>query len=245
MGAKLQALIAFQDIELQIVDIRRQIGRKDAQVAAQAKKLEQLRASMAAERDELRKVQIQFDEIDLDVKSRSGHVTKLREQLNSVRTNKEYAAIRQQINSENADVSRVEEQALGLMQQIDTRKAALVERQKAEAAEIARLETLKAETDQARKQYSNRLDQLLKRREEAAVGADQESIRMFTRLSERYDGEALAELVKPNPRLDEFVCGGCNMSIQVDRANSLRTRDEIVCCRNCGRILFVKAEEAH
>ncbi|MBI5864130.1 MAG: hypothetical protein HZB38_06450 [Planctomycetes bacterium] len=242
MGAKLQTLIEFQDLELQIVDIRRQLARKDSQIASQARKLETLRAGIHAERDEIRKAQVHFDEIDVDVKSRSGHVTRLREQLNTVRTNKEYAAVLQQINSEKADVARIETRALEMMQGLENRKAALAERQKSETAEVQRLEALKAESEQARQQYSGRLATLQKRRDAAAAQIDKETIVHFERLSERYDGEAMAELLRPNPRRDEFICGGCNMSVQTDRANSLRTRDEIVTCKNCGRILFIRTE---
>lgn len=242
MGVKLQALAEFQDLELQIVDIRRQLQRKDKQVQAQEKKLETMRAGIAAERDEIRKSQVQFDETDVDIKSRSGHVTKLREQLNSVRTNKEYAAILQQINSERADMSRVETKALEMMQGLENRKAALLERQKMEQSEVARLEALKIEAEQTKQQYSARLTALLKRRDDASVNLDKDTITHFERLSERYDGEAMAELVRPNPRRDEFICGGCNMGVQADRANSLRTKDEIITCKNCGRILFVRTE---
>jgi predicted nucleic acid-binding Zn-ribbon protein len=242
MGVKLQALAEFQDLELQIVDIRRQLERKDKQVQAQLKKLESMRAGIAAERDEIRKSQAQFDETDVDIKGRSGHVTKLREQLNSVRTNKEYAAILQQINSERADMSRVETKALEMMQGLENRKAALLERQKMEQSEVARLEALKVESEQTKQQYSARLAALMKRRDDASGKLDKDTITHFERLSERYDGEAMAELVRPNPRRDEFICGGCNMGVQADRANSLRTKDEIITCKNCGRILFVRTE---
>lgn len=242
MGAKLQALVEFQDLELQIVDIRRQLDRREKQVAAQIKKIETMRAGMEAERLELRKHQSQFDELDVDVKGRSSHVARLREQLNSVRTNKEYAALLQQINSEKADVARVETKALELMQGLDNRRAALTDRQKQEQNELARLETLKGEVEQAKQQYGGRLASLQKRRDEAAAQIDKDTITHFTRLSDRYDGEAMAELLRPNPRLDEFICGGCNMGVQMDRANSLRTRDEVVTCKNCGRILYIRQE---
>ena len=41
-----------------------------------------------------------------------------------------------------------------------------------------------------------------------------------------------------NPKRDEFICGGCNMAVTLETVNSLRTRDEVVQCNICGRILF-------
>src|SRR5262245_26604597 len=125
MGPRLQALLAYQDIELQIVDIRRQLERKQRAVEAQRKKLESFRHSLEAEKAEVRKVQAHFDELDVDIKARSGHISKLREHLNTVKTNKEYAAILSQLNTEKADVSRIEQKAMEIMEQVDNRKKAM------------------------------------------------------------------------------------------------------------------------
>lgn len=240
MGAKLQALLELQDIEFQIVDIRRKLGQKERLVRAQQKKIDGHKAGVEAERAEIRRMQSSFDEADLDVKSRSSHISKLREHLNGVKTNKEYATVLQQINGEKADVSRVETRALELMAALDARKAALVDKEKAEAAEVARLDLLKQEVTQTTTAFSGRTSDLEKRRAAAAAKLDRDAMALFERLSERYEGEVTAELQKPNPRFDEFVCGGCNMNVQTDRANILRTRDELVTCKNCGRILFVR-----
>src|SRR5262245_3091284 len=129
MGAKLQALLELQEIELQIVDIRRQLERKERQVAAQDSKVKQFHDTLEAERGELRKLEVRFQELDVDVKARSQHITKLRESLNGVRTNKEYHAIIQQINTEGADVKRVAAQGMEYMAKVEKGKQTLAARQ--------------------------------------------------------------------------------------------------------------------
>ena len=64
-------------------------------------------------------------------------------------------------------------------------------------------------------------------------------ITLFNRLSQRYEGEVLAEVERTNPRRDEFLCAGCHMSLRVEVANMLKSRDEIVTCKSCGRVLFM------
>ena len=241
MGARLQALFALQEIELQIVDIRRQMERKKRLVTAQAKKLQAARDAIEAERANIRRSQVQFDEFDVDIKGRSANINRLREHLNTVRTNKEYAVFLARLNNEKADVSRLESRALELMQAIDGRKQELAEHGRAERVEADRLEELRAEFEQARESFAGRLEQLEQQRRQAAEKIDQKTARLFDRLSEHYDGEALAEVERPNPRRDEFVCAGCHMSLRAEVANTLKSRDEIVTCRNCGRILFIRA----
>lgn len=241
MGPKLQALLDYQDLELQIVDIRRQLERKERAVAAQQAKLDTYRQSLDAERDSIRKVQAEFDELDLDVKARSGHIAKLREHLNTVKTNKEYAAVLAQLNTEKADATRVETRAMDLMAAVDARKAAHAERVASEQPERDRLVALTADLEQTRKIFAARLNSVTALREVAAHSVAPDVLSQFQKLSERYDGEVMAEVVRPNPRRDEFVCGGCNISLRIDVANALRNKDELISCKSCGRILFLKA----
>jgi predicted nucleic acid-binding Zn-ribbon protein len=239
MGAKLQALFALQDIELQIVDIRRQLERKKRRVKTQHRKRQAAREAVEVERLSIRKSQAEFDTLDVDIKGRSANINRLREHLNTVRTNKEYAAVLARMNNEKADVSRLESRALQIMQSVEARKQELAHHEQAEAAETERLEDFQAQLEQAQQSFAGRLGRLQKQRDEAAAQTEPKTITLFNRLSKRYEGEVLAEIERTNPRRDEFVCTGCHMSLRVEVVNMLKSRDEIVTCKSCGRILFM------
>ena len=239
MGAKLQALFDLQDIESQIVDIRRQLNRKERRVNAQARKLKAARELYEAEQASIRHAQIEFDTLDVDVKGRTTNIDRLREHLNTVRTNKEYAAVLAKLNNEKADATRLEAKALEMMQAIEARKGQLSEHQAAAAVEEERLDELKAELEQSQHSFSSRLEHLQRQRNLATDGIGPETITLFDRLSERYDGEVLAEVEQPNPRRDDFICGGCHMSLRIEIVNQLKSHDEVVSCKSCGRILFL------
>ena len=128
------------------------------------------------------------------------------------------------------------------MQAIDTHKQELAQHEQAESTEAERLEELSTQLEQAHQSLGGRLDELQGRRRDAAAAVDHKTITLFDRLSERYDGEVLAEVERPNPRRDEFLCAGCHMSLRAEVANTLKSRDEIVTCKSCGRILFIHKE---
>jgi predicted nucleic acid-binding Zn-ribbon protein len=239
MGAKLQALFALQDVELQIVDIRRQLERKERRVRAQRRKLQAAQDSIETERVTVQKSQSEFDTLDLDIKGRSANIDRLREHLNTVRTNKEYAAVLAKMNNEKADVSRLETRALEVMQGVEARKAELTRYEQAEATEAERLEEAQAQLEQARDSFAGRLQELQRQRDQLATEIEPKTLTLFDRLSDRYEGEVLAEVERTNPRRDEFICTGCHMSLRVEVANMLKSRDEIVTCKSCGRILFM------
>ncbi len=242
MGATIDALRELQSIELQIVDIQKQMGRKARVVAAQEKKLDGLRKQIATAEAESTRVQMDLDAADVDLKARQSSIQKLREHLNSVKTNKEYAAVLAQLNNEKADTTRIETRAMELMGDVETRKGAIQELRDAESREAGRLDELNDQAQQTEKSYSGHLDALLEKREGAAGRLENTTVTQFTRLSERYDGEAMAQLERTHPRRDEYICTGCYLSLSAEVANSLMTRDEVVTCKNCGRILYYEKE---
>lgn len=242
MGATLEALLALQDVELQIVDIRRQLAAKQRNVQRQAAKLRGAEAALAAARDDLKHTQAEMDSLDLDLKGRGANITRLRDNLNTVRTNKEYAAILSQLNTQKADVSRLEARAFQLLESVEAKKRSIAEHQQTVAQEAARLANLQAQLEQAQQSFAQRLRDLEQQREAAAERVDGAALALFNRVSEHYDGEVMARVVRTHPRRDEYMCDGCNMGLAIERANALLTRDELITCDNCGRILYIEKE---
>lgn len=239
MGATLDALLALQDVELQIVDIRRQLAAKQRSVARQTAKLRQAEHNLTEGRADLRNTQVAADGADLDLKSRDTVVNRLRDNLNTVRTNKEYAAVLSQLNNEKADRTRVENRALELMNEVENKRKLMAELEAAVQEETRRLATLQGQLDQAQASFAERLGALQKQRDAAAERLDAKTIDLFNRISERYEGEVMARLVQVHPRRQEYSCDGCNMSLAAERANALMTRDEVLTCDSCGRILHL------
>ncbi len=239
MGAVLESLLVLQDVEQQIVDIRRQLQSKERSVHRQAAKLKEAEETLAARREELRRAQIEQDELDMDLKARESNVTHLRDTLNSVRTNKEYAAVLSQLNNEKADKSRLESRGLELLESVETRKRSFTEQEEIVQQESRRLATLETQLAQAKGSFADRLKGLERQRDQAAEQIDGRALDQFNRISERYDGEVMARVIQVHPRRQEFMCEGCNMGLAAERANLLMTRDEVITCDNCGRILYM------
>jgi predicted nucleic acid-binding Zn-ribbon protein len=239
MGKTLDALRDLQDIELQIVDIRRQLAAKQRSVKRQQDKVRTAEEAFQAAEDEVRQSQMEMDALDLDLKSRNESVSKLRDNLNSVKTNKEYAAVLAQLNTQKADVTRLEARVYELMESLESKKGGLGELKQQVTDETARLQNLQGQFAQAETSFAQRLGDLKGQRDEAAAQLSPEALDLFERVSERYEGEVLAAVVRTHPRRDEFICDGCYMSLAAERANALMTRDEVITCDNCGRILHI------
>ncbi len=240
MGATLQALRALQDIELQIIDIRQQIARKERALQTQQRLLSGIDQTLAEQRAQLSTLQKQADAMDLDLKTRSAQVAKLRAALNSARTNKEYAAVLSELNTQKADETRVESTTMEMLEGVEKQRA-LCKETEAQRREVdARVSDAREQLDRTRATLDDRLKQLTRQRDEAAALLTPEVAHMFDRTSSRFEGEALARIVRTHPRRDEFICEGCNMSVNLERYNAVMTRDEVQTCPSCGRILYVE-----
>jgi len=72
------------------------------------------------------------------------------------------------------------------------------------------------------------------------------AMEIFRRIADYNDSEAMAQIAKPNAKRDEYICGGCQMSIPLQAVNALTmtTADEVQTCPVCGRILYLEAPAA-
>jgi predicted nucleic acid-binding Zn-ribbon protein len=208
-------------------------------VKIQERRLADLHEKLKLAQTNLREQQTRSGTLELDIKSRDARIEKLRSQQQNAKNNKEYQAFLTEINTEKIDKGKSEDEELKVMEQVEktTAEVKALQGQIEEASKLhqatkdqlgGRLSELQAEIDKARPV-----------REEAAAAVPAKPREMFERLAERYEGEAMAAISRPNKRREEYVCTACNMDLVVDIYNRLHTRDETIFCPSCRRFLFI------
>jgi len=187
----------------------------------------------------LRELQARAGNLELDVKSRSEHIEKLRAAQQNAHNNKEYQALLTQINTEKIDKGKAEDEQLKVMEQVE-KTAADVKTLQAQIDETTKAhDTTKAELGGRLSELQAKIDKLRPDRDAAAAVVPAKARDMFERMADKYDGEAMAAIARPNPRREEYVCTSCNMDLVVDLYNRLHTRDEMVFCPSCKRPLYI------
>jgi predicted nucleic acid-binding Zn-ribbon protein len=240
MGQLLEALLALQTIETRLAQLRGRLRSRRRAAEAQLKKINQLKAQQQELHDLHLHKRSQADEADLELKALEGDIAKLREQLNTARTNKEYASLLTQLNTFRADNSKIEENALDAMSQADATKAQLEELAGVIEAEDARL----AEVEAANADEITRLEDMIAEvqadRDAAAAKLPESALAIFDRLVASHDGEAMAMIEQEGAKEPfTYVCGGCFMTLNAEHVNALQKYDDIRTCDNCGRILYL------
>lgn len=243
MGKMLEAMRALQAIEHQLADVRRQFSSSSAAVGVQQKRVDELRQRFQSLHGEVLAHQKETGAVELELKSKEEAVNKLRQALNSAKTNKEYAAVLTQLNTFKADNSKLEDKALKLMQEVDRVRAEAKEVEEQIAHAEKRFEQIRQTSSEETTRLQTMLDDLQTRRKSAAEIVPPKPLGVFDRLAAIRDGDVMVkiEVIGKKPPY-QYICSGCNMSITAEHANALHTRDEIRFCDCCGRILYLEEQ---
>ena len=144
-----------------------------------------------------------------------------------------------QLNTFKADTSKLEERILQLLTQIDQKKEEIVSVEQDREKEVAKLGELETAARGLEEKSRPRIDELQRQRDNAAEAVPATALAVFDRVAKKNDGEAMALVIRTNPKRQEYACEGCNMSITIEQVNTILSRDEAVLCNVCGRILFL------
>jgi len=243
MGPVLEGLTKLQSVENRLRTAKAKLARCRRNVIIQENQLRSLTNNLEAKKEEVQLTKVQSGRLELELKSGDESVTKLRAALNAAKTNKEYAAVLTQLNTTKADNSRTENQILELMK--------IIEADENECREILRqiqdqkqkLDKLRQESEGAAEKYEAEIKQIQQEWDHVAQTVPREHLQVFKRVADTYDGEALATVQQQEGLSNEYMCGGCFMSITAESVNVLLTKDDIIRCPNCTRILVLSDSE--
>jgi predicted nucleic acid-binding Zn-ribbon protein len=87
--------------------------------------------------------------------------------------------------------------------------------------------------------YETEIEKIQTEWDEAARIIPRDALEKFKRVAETYDGQAVAVIEQQEGKNGAYSCGGCFMGITAECVNLLMTRDDIIRCPNCTRILVL------
>src|SRR5678816_3626390 len=142
MSPDLQRLIKLQQLESTIADAKATIAADPQRLADADARLNVSTQAVEAAKGRLKDNQEARRNLEKDVAVYQGRLTKFKDQLSLVKTNKEYQAMQHEIATAQSDLGGVEEKVLERMVEADTIAADV---KKAEAALAAQQKVIEAE----------------------------------------------------------------------------------------------------
>ena len=230
-------------LDQQVRGLRTRLDAATRRLNLQQTKLDQLKQQQTELTDRNKQVKAEVATLEHEAQDAEDRVGKLREQMNSVRNNKEYSAMLVEVNTLKDEKGKHEDQALEKMGEVDSLTARINELDEQIQHQSKLVESATEEVKSAKDEVGEQLDQANSQRDEAASKLPPDTLIQFERLADHFDGEALGEIEEQDRRRREYICGGCYMELPVERVNALMTKpDELVTCPSCNRFLFIKNE---
>jgi uncharacterized protein len=236
------ALLKYHQAEQAYRAAKAKLDAVTKNVRLQEAKVQQLSAERDAARTRSTEVDAKSKQLELEVQSRDQRIATLRDRQNNATKQSEYQALIIEINTQKVDKGKLEEQALAAMETGETARKTLADLVVRVDAESAKLAEMKGQIDQQVQSLTAELKTYEAPREEAGRSVNAELLDRYRRMADKYDGEGMAAIDRPNPREEEFLCTGCNTYLVVDIYNRLRNRDDATACVVCGRLLYIPDE---
>jgi predicted nucleic acid-binding Zn-ribbon protein len=167
---------------------------------------------------------------ELDIKETRDKIEKHRKQMSLITNNKEYEALRKEIDNENQVIRVIEDQILEVMLRIDELNTQIPELDKA-------LKAAKDEKAKAEVEFGGKAQELAQRLTDAqaelkaAEGSLEGDLKtMYLRLVKAHGADALSPL-------NGQSCAACYTDLTPQNFNDIRA-GRMVICKNCGKLLY-------
>lgn len=245
MGPTNLALVNLFKADQQLREAQGRLDAASKDVRIQERRVHDLADRLKQGQQKAKELAGKSHNLDLDLKSRDAKIEKYRSQQQSAKNNKEYQAFLVEINTAKVDRNKVEEDAIKVVGQLEAQQNENAETAKMVEAETAKLAELKGSIEAKLAGLRQEIEQVRPARDAAAAEVSKlsaKALQVYERLADRYDGEAMAHIARSDPRSEQYVCTSCNMELVIDIYNRLKTRDDLVMCPNCGRMLYIPAD---
>jgi len=175
--------------------------------------------------------------LELDVGAKKQQIDKYANQQLQTRKNEEYRALAHEIEMCKADITKIEDGEIELMEQTEQlqKEIARLTRENDEAKKT--VEGQIAQFNQCEENLKKELAELERGRAELAAVVEKSVLNRYERLfKSKGDGVVVG--------VNHGVCGGCHMKLPPQVLVACKSDQKIVNCSNCGRILYYTRDMA-
>jgi len=235
MMEAIEKLLILQDRDRSLRRVQGELAHIGPERESFTGRASKAQTALDAARLRVNQIESERKRLELDVEAKKQLIEKYANQQLQTRKNEEYKALAHEIEMCKADIVKIEDREIELMEQTEAAQkevarcnAELAEAKKLMGDQLAQLASREAN-------LKKELAELQSNREELASAVDEGVRSKYERLV-KSKGEHIVVGV------NNGVCGGCHMKLPPQLLVACRGETEIVTCSNCGRILYYTRE---
>jgi hypothetical protein len=172
---------------------------------------------------------------ELEVETKKQQIGRYSLQQFQTKKNEEYRALAHEIEGCNADIVKLEDAQLELMEQAEATQREILAASRL-AEDLKKLAASQIQDLDAREQsLTAELAGLESNRDQVKSAVDGPALQRYERLLKMKGGSVVVGI-------QHGVCGGCHMKFPVQLVVTCQAARELVTCPNCGRILYYTSD---
>jgi uncharacterized protein len=232
MSPDLDRLIKLQHLDTTIHDARQTIAAHPQRLAGVETRLAEAQATVESARQRLKANQDTRRALEKDAAVYQSRLTKFKDQLASVKTNREYTAMQHEIATAQNELGAAEEKVLERMMEGDAIAADLKEAEAALAARQKQADTERRELDDDLAAVQASLAKSVDSRASLIKELEPRLVSLFEQVAKARRGVALCSATR------DGLCSVCHVRLRPAVFQQVRHNDTIVQCDSCQRILY-------
>lgn len=234
MLPELEHLITLQRIENRAAAARARADRIPALAENLDARLDESAAEVAGAERRYGALKADRNVLEKELALVQTRLSRFRDQLMAVKTNREYQAMQVEIAGAEAEVGRLEDRILERMLEADELTAEIRRAEQRLAEARAAVEAERAALERERGDLRKEIEQLDADRT-AQVGAlAPRSLSLFRTVAEHRNGVAVVEA-------RDGRCSSCQVRLRPQLFNHVRLNESVIQCESCQRILYFEA----
>ena len=232
MFPDLERLITLQQLDSTIIEARSRIAAHPQRLADAEARLAAAREAVAVAKQRLKSNHEARGALEKDAAVFQGRLTKFKDQLSAVKTNKEYTAMQHEIETAQRDLGAAEEKVIermvegdGIAAEVKQAEAALTGQQKDIDAEKRQLADELVMLEAALTKASDARTALI-------ASVDPRLVTLMEQVAKKRNGIAICSATR------DGLCSVCHVRLRPQVFQQVRANDAIIQCDTCNRILY-------
>jgi len=232
MSPELERLIQLQHLESAMAEARARIAAHPQLLAEADARLAEADRVVQEATQRLKDAQDARRDSEKDAAVYQGRLTKFKDQLSAVKTNREYQAMQHEIETAQKDLSAAEEKVLERMMEIDQLTADVKQAETARAAQKKTVDAEKAVLTTELAAEEKRLAEKTAERTALVGSLEPRLMALFEQVAKVRKGVALSMATR------DGLCSACHVRMRPQVFQQVRQNDSVLQCDSCQRILY-------
>jgi predicted nucleic acid-binding Zn-ribbon protein len=232
MSPDLEHLIELQNLESAIEESRRRIAAHPQRIADAEARLAHAKEAVEAAKQRLKASQEARREAEKEAAVYQSRLSKFKDQLSAVKTNKEYQAMQHEIETATKELGSVEEKVIERMVEGDALTADVKKTEQALAAEQKNVDAEKKTLTEELATVEAALKEATAKKDTLITSLAPPLVALFEQVSRARKGVAIALATR------DGLCSACHVRLRPQVFNDVRRNDSLIQCESCSRILY-------